>query len=105
MNENAVLFGFFTVLLALLFQIFKSFLNPANAFLLATCLTVLIVFGGVGLREGINQDTTFSNFILNGQMRLRPRDLTVNPYTQSDLSVLYDFNSTKLDGKASGSIY
>jgi len=104
MNQTLVLLGFFTVLLALLFKIVSSILSPELAFVVAIATTTLLVLGMYGLSEGINHDTNFTALTMNGQVRLRPRDLTVAPNT-SDLSVLIDLNNTKLDGRSYGSIF
>ena len=104
MHQIFVLLGFFTVLVALLFKIFLSVLAPASAFLAATAVTTALVLGKYGLSEGINHETNFTALTMNGSVRMRPRDLTV-PTNLSDLSVLFDLNNTKLDGRATGNIY
>jgi len=74
MKEAFVLIGFFVILLGLLYQVLKSVLGPANAFLAATATTVLLILGMFGMREGINHDTTFDWLRVYGAMRVRPQD-------------------------------
>jgi hypothetical protein len=74
MNQLYVLLGFFTVLLAILFQIMNSLFGPQAAFLAAAAATVLIVLGTVGITEGLSHDTNFDDLKLHGSVRIRPKD-------------------------------
>lgn len=106
MEETFVLLGFFVLLLGLLYQVLKSFLVPANAFLAATATTVLLILGMFGIREGINYETNFNRMRLDGAVRIRPKDnwdsaTTIEFTPNSGYSGYGDYI---LDGKMKGTL-
>lgn len=102
MNHQYVLLGFFTVILAILFQLFQSMMTPAYAFIAAVLATTLIVLGLLGLREGISHDTHFDALQMRGAVRIRPR----GDYNDSTLFEFTPDNNTtySITGRAYGSI-
>jgi hypothetical protein len=102
MHQTYTLLGFFTVILAIFFQIMKSVLDPGAAFLAAVAITIFIVLGTVGITEGLAHDTHFEDLKLYGSVRIRPKD-------NYEDSTLFEF-SPKADevysvtGRAHGTI-
>ena len=102
MHQTYTLLGFFTVILAIIFQITKSFFSAATAFLVATVLTLIIVLGTVGITEGLAHDTKFDNLKINGSVRIRPKD-------NFEDSTLFQFTTNTnevytVNGRAHGTI-
>jgi len=102
MHQTYTLLGFFTVILAIIFQITKSFVSAASAFLLATVVTLVIVFGTVGITEGLAHDTKFEDLKILGSVRIRPKD-------NFDDSTLFQFTTNAnevytINGRAHGTI-
>ena len=102
MHQTYILLGFYTVLLAIIYQIMKSLVAPEAAFLTAAAVTTGIFFSIIGVTEGLSHDTHFDALQISGSVRVRPND-------NFDQSTLLEFSATpnqiySITGRTYGSI-
>jgi|UniRef100_A0A6C0LRM1 hypothetical protein len=84
----------FTIFLGGFFELFKHTLSPSRAFLAATILAVCITFTTFKLKEGLDQNTTFDNLELRGNVYSGGGQFLENVW----------FNPLKLNGRAFGTL-
>ena len=98
MKGLVVVLMLFTVVFWSVFQIGKSYFSGFPAFLIASVVTVCVALGiivPIGMKEGLNHDTTFANLMVDGQLRTTPTNSSLMDLT---------FTGWRLNGRTYGSV-